>query len=506
MRLRIVFSALPLFLLASELSSQWISIRTIPVIASNQTEFQPSLGRGMGNLSIAFDDSLGGHFVNPAKASQLKGITLFTSPSRNSWSNENGRAVFAAGGSSFYPGASINSIPFGGFFKSDNYFGGIMVAYQGYTGERSFSNFNTIGRPAGFYQIDAKKTDVGNNTYLHGLFGMSIPNTRLSVALSGSWGKFGAIDGVNLLYPGAFDLKQDGEAWEAKFGAVGEMTDGDRLEFVAGRSIYKATHEVGYINFPFFWQNDLITNSIRTEINIDETKEWLMYACYLRPINKFWKVGASLSVNWKDHPKIPNYSLANIPRDPGTSVAYNIGFGANWSNSNSILGFEYIYEPIITNTWAEAGEQMLPPPNQNLPPNFKAIENFFSFYNHIIRIGHQWQSKLEWLDFRFGVQLHFYKYNMNQNDNIRRTAREFSTDWLEITSSGGLSANLGNIRLMYTVQLVFGNGMVGTASSGVTPSDAWARTADFLPAPSAELVVEKITLVTQQLTFVYQLK
>ena len=95
---------------------------------------------------------------------------------------------------------------------------------------------------------------------------------------------------------------------------------------------------------------------------------------------------------------------------------------------------------------------------------------------------------------------------MNQNDNIRRTARVFSTDWLETTASGGLTASLGNIKLMYTLQLVFGNGMVGTASFRTTAFDAGARNADFLPAPSANLVVDKITLVTQQLTFVYQLE
>ncbi len=503
MRLRIVFYMLLLLPLTSELFAQWISIRTVPVIASNQSEFQPSLSRGMGNLSIAFDDPFGAQFINPAKASLMKGIMLFTSPSQNSWRNEDGQPVSAGGGSSFYPGVSINSIPFGGFFRSDNYFGGIMIAYQGYTGERSQRNFATRGT-ASSSTADIKKTDVGNNTYLYGLFGMSIPNTRLSVAMSGSWGRFGAFDGVNLLYPGALDIKQDGEAWEAKFGAVGELPHGDRLEFVAGRSIYKATHEVSYSNFSWFWSDPLNTNFLRTEINKDETKEWLMYARYVRPINSFWNVGASFSVNWKDHPKIPNYSLANIPRDPGISVAYNIGVGTNWSNSKSLWGFEYIYEPITTNTWAEAGEQILQPPNQNLSSNFKTIENFFNFYNHIIRIGHQSQSKWKWLDYRFGVQFHFYKYKLNQNDNIRRTARMFSTDWLETTASGGFTANLGNIRLMYTLQLVFGNGMVGTASMR-TFADG-ARTADFLPAPSANLVVDNIILVTQQLAFVYQLE
>lgn len=504
MRLRIVFPALLLFLFTSGLFAQWISIRTVPVIASNQSEFQPSLARGMGNLSIAFDDSLGSQFINPAKASRLNGITLFTSPSRNSWSNNDGRPVFAGGSSSFYPGTSINSIPIGGFFRSDNYFGGIMVAYQGYSGERLQRNFFMNG-PANSSIVDVKRTDVGNNTYSYGLFGISIPNTRLSVAVSGSWGKFGAIDGVNLLYPGAMDLKQDGEAWEAKFGVVGELADGDRLEFVAGRSIYKAIHEVSYSDFSLRWWDPQSANIVRTEINKDETKEWLMYTRYVRPINSFWNVGASLSVNWKDHPKIPNYNLANIPRDPGISVAYNIGVGANWSNGKSLWGFEYIYEPITTNTWAEAGEQILPPPNQYLSPNFKTVENFFSFYNHIIRIGHQSQSKWEWLDYRFGVQFHFYRYNMNQNDNIRHTARVFSTDWLETTASGGLTASLYNIRLMYTLQLVFGNGMVGTASASIA-FGAGTRTNDFLPAPSANLIVDKIILVTQQLTFVYQIE
>ena len=36
--------------------SQGINLRTVPLIAGNQSDFYPSLSRGMGNLSIAFDD------------------------------------------------------------------------------------------------------------------------------------------------------------------------------------------------------------------------------------------------------------------------------------------------------------------------------------------------------------------------------------------------------------------------------------------------------------------
>jgi hypothetical protein len=126
-----------------------------------------------------------------------------------------------------------------------------------------------------------------------------------------------------------------------------------------------------------------------------------------------------------------------------------------------------------------------------------------------VRVGHSSAAKLEWLDYRFGAQLHFYNYKLHQIDNIARTTRNFATDWLETTLSGGLTARIGSLRLMYTLQLILGNGLVGTA----TPRFAFAadggvirNMANFLPAPSGDLVVDGITLVTQQLVFVYVLE
>ena len=65
MKPRVLLSA-AFLTLTKPLFAQWISIRTVPVIASNQGEFQPSIARGMGNLSIAFEDPLADPFVNPA--------------------------------------------------------------------------------------------------------------------------------------------------------------------------------------------------------------------------------------------------------------------------------------------------------------------------------------------------------------------------------------------------------------------------------------------------------
>jgi len=84
MKTNSLFFAFLFLTLTRLLIAQSIHIRTVPVIASNQSEIHPSLARGMGNLAIAFDDPLADPFVNPAKASLLQGINLFSAPTRNS--------------------------------------------------------------------------------------------------------------------------------------------------------------------------------------------------------------------------------------------------------------------------------------------------------------------------------------------------------------------------------------------------------------------------------------
>ncbi len=507
MKERILLSALTLLVIAPALFAQAIHIRTVPVIASNQSDFQPSLARGMGNLSIAFDDPLGDPFINPAKAYRLMGVTIFSSPTRNSWSNEDGRPVTTTLGSSSYPGASISSIPFGGYFSSGKIFGGGLVAYQGYNAKRSSPN---VWWDPLSLQKPTMRTDLGTNTYIFGMFGYRFPNSNVSIAASVSWGDFGAMDGVNLLYPGSYDIKQNGWAREYKLGILGELTERDQLEFVVARTLLRARHEVTY-PLPIRFAEDRVTPlpmSYRTEINRDESNGWIMHGGYTRLLGQGWRIGGMLAVNWKDHPKIPNYALANIPRDPGTSIAYNIGFGVAQNGQRSTWGFEYVYEPITSNTWAEAGEGVNPGPSP-LPANFKTVENFFDFSNHIFRIGLHSKTNLDWLDYRLGAQLHFYKYDLNQNDNIRRTSRSFEQDWAETTLTGGLNVRFSNVQLMYTLQLILGNGMVGTVGGWVatrTASGDFALEKDFLVAPSGKLLVDKIPLITQQITFVFKLE
>ena len=480
------------FMLTNLAYSQEIHIRTVPLAASNQSDFQPSLSRGMGNLSIAFDDPLSDPFSNPAKASRLQGVNLFFSPTRNSWSNEEGSILSSNNGSSKYKGTGINSLPFGLFLKKDNFFAGGLIAYQSYSSERSTNNF--IWNNLAWH--DPEKKDVGDNTYLFGLMGTYIPDLKVSIAGSVSWSDFKALDGVNLLYPGSTDIKQDGWAVNYKFGLTGEISERDQIDFVVGRSIFRSTHEIFY-EYPI-WSD--VMYPYREELNKDESNSWVVHTKYNHNINDEWKIGAILIINWKEHPKIPNYSLANIPRDPGNSTAYNLGMGCVYSGERTTLGLEYVYEPITSYTWAEAGE------NFPFSSEFKTVENFFDFYNHILRAGLNTRTDYSWLSFRLGAQLHFYKYILKQDDNIRMTSRNADENWLETTLSGGLTFKFSNVQVLYSLQVILGNGMVGTVTVWPTRfavEDA-ARN-DFLIAPYGDLVVDEIPLVTQQISLIYNL-
>jgi hypothetical protein len=477
--------------------SQEIHIRTVPLAANNQSDFQPSLSRGMGNLSIAFDDPLSDPFTNPAKASKLQGVNLFFSPTRNSWSNEEGSILFSNSGSSKYKGTGINSLPFGLFLKKDNFFAGGLITYQSYSSERSTNDNLWLD----LSRNNTEKNDIGDNTYLFGLIGTYFPELKISLAGSISWSDFEAIDGVNLLYPGSSDINQDGWAVNYKFGLTGELSEQDQLDFVVGRSIFKSSHEVIYDN-PIWFLADVRPgmSMYRTELNKDESNSWVVHTKYNHNINNKWRVGTVFIVNWKEHPKIPNYSLANIPRDPGNSTAYNIGAGFTYSGERTTIGLEYIYEPISSYTWAEAGEDFV------FTSKFKTVENFFDFYNHIFRAGLNSRTEYDWLSFRLGVQLHFNKYNLKQDDNIFRTSRTADENWLETTLCGGLTFKFSNIQMLYSLQVILGNGMVGAEGNGITRTfieDAVRN--DFIIAPYGDLVVDEIPLVTQQISFVYNL-
>ena len=73
-------AVLALALAAAPAPAQLVTPRTVPVFQDEQFEIYPSSRPGFAGVFIALDDTLNDPFVNPAKGTRLRGLTITTAP------------------------------------------------------------------------------------------------------------------------------------------------------------------------------------------------------------------------------------------------------------------------------------------------------------------------------------------------------------------------------------------------------------------------------------------
>ena len=95
--------------------AQLISLKTVPLSTGDQFLIFPSQYLGMGGISIAVDDPYLDPFVNPAKASRVKGAIFYASPTFYTVSEGFG---------------SARTLPLGAILNSGNIFGGLYLTLQ----------------------------------------------------------------------------------------------------------------------------------------------------------------------------------------------------------------------------------------------------------------------------------------------------------------------------------------------------------------------------------------
>ncbi|MCH8838548.1 MAG: hypothetical protein IIA60_12250, partial [Candidatus Marinimicrobia bacterium] len=94
-------------------AGQTISVKTLPLIATQQFNLAPSYNAGMGGISIALDDDLADGFLNPARITALDRNLFYLAPYRDSWSQ---RQDFGGGlptTGSTIQGSMVQAIPVG---------------------------------------------------------------------------------------------------------------------------------------------------------------------------------------------------------------------------------------------------------------------------------------------------------------------------------------------------------------------------------------------------------
>ncbi len=464
-------------------AAQLIALKTVPVAAGDQFLIFPSHNFGMGSLSIAVDDSLHDPFVNPAKTSRLPGSVVFATPTYYSISNDAGNA---------------KTLPAGALFNAKGWFGSGLVALQQLEAEEFFGPVRVADIWPGPSNALSDRSATNKYAYLN--FGRQLP---AGLALAGSvfYSDLSAVDGVEHLYATAIHIDQSGEMADFRIGLTKEFGGGRVLEALVLHNRFDMNHDVVYLE----WELVDSTNwewrqSRRDEHNRDVTRTWGVHLGYVQPVGTSgWRVGGIFTANRKDHPKIPNYELVNIPRDPGHSTAFDIGVGFARMAEHTTFGIDIVFQPAFSDTWAEAEAPIETVNGDTIPTGGKTIENSFRFSNAFVNLGVA--QAIGPAQFQLGLQVRAYDYHLDQWDNVEDTTRRQDEQWMEWMPTWGASVRFAQLELRYQGRITSGTGRPGVAWTDIAAEAAAdaALANDIVVAPSGPLTLQDATVMTHQL-------
>ncbi len=473
-------------------SSQTIPIKTVPLATGSQYLLFPSQSLAIGGVSISMYDPWGDPYLNPASPAGIEGIRLVASPMYYGITMMTGTSGESSG----------RTLPLGILFQSGDYFGGLTWARQSISPENggSFSVAPSIAPSFGLPTLRSRSGSSHINTYTFGTLGYKFPGTQWSIGASVLWGDLTMIDGIQHLYPGAEAIQPSGSVAEYRIGVNGTL-EGDRtLQMILSHQKTDMKHMITRVRWISPTDDPWLTIPVFTdEIERDHTTGYGIRVSYHQPLNSEWRMGGTAVGNWKSHPKIPNYELMNIPRDPGHSFASQMGIGLSRHGKKGMVGFDLLYEPIASDTWAEADAPVTTISGSRIPIGGKTIENTFSFYNYIVRVGVR--SAGETSQLSAGINFHRIKYYLKQINHVEEIVRRQKEEWTEFTFSAGLGFHLFGARVHYLGLLTTGTGRPGIGGGRVW--DALASgpgRSDFLVAPSGILSLDEAFVVSHQIT------
>lgn len=471
---------------AGPLEAQLIGIRTIPVAAGDQFLLVPSKTMGMGGVSIAIDDSLGDPFQNPAAGARLGESLVFGAPTFYSVTNHAG---------------SARSLPVGALFGGRRWFGGGALALQQLRpGAEQFW-------AAPLLEADASLIWPGpqpvlksqNNLYATGFLGFRLPGDKVAIGAGAFLADLNGMDGVEHLYGFAQQIDQFGSVRDLRLGLLASLAGGRSLEATVLHNRFRMTHDVTYVDWVLIdsttWTWEPQT---RVETNLDRTNTWGLHLRYTQPLASGWRVGAIFTGNRKLHPKIPNYDLMNIPRDPGGTWAYNVGAGVSRRSGPAAFALDVIYEPAWSHTWAEAEEPTPKAGGGTIGVGEMTVKNRFAFSNALVRMGVS--RDIDKVGLALGLQVRAIDYELQQADLVAGTSRRQNESWMEWMPTWGMEVRFPEFRIAYQGRATMGTGRPGVAWGPATLGRAedLAVATDIVVAPGAPLTLQEATVITHQ--------
>jgi hypothetical protein len=472
-------------------AAQLINLKTVPVAAGDQFLILPSENLGMGGPRIALADAWLDPWVNPGKGAVTAASQVFATPTFYSVGQNAG---------------SAGTLSAGGLFGGRNAFGGALVALQQLKGGQPF--FGPV--PLAEFSVlppDALSERSATNKYGAVLAGTRLPG-GVAVGASALFSDLNGVDGVEHLYALAADIDQSGSMTDVRLGATKDLANGGLLEGVALYNHYDVTHDVRYIDWVLVdsttWQWEARE---RLETNVDRTDTWGLHLGFRRPVGtQGWQVGGILTGNYKDHPKIPNYEIVNIPRDPGHSTALNIGVGIARRSAGITVGMDIVYEPAWSSTWALAGADTINADGDTIRVGERTVENEFRFSNARVNFGAGYETGPA--AFQLGLGVRANDYHLDQWDNVADETRRQDEQWMEWTPSWGVRVRLEGFEIRYFGRVTTGTGRPGVAWTGAVAergADA-ALANDIVVPPGGPLTLQEADVWTHQFSIAVPIK
>jgi len=483
-------------------SGQTISVKTLPLIMTQQFTLAPSYNAGMGGISIALDDNLADGFLNPARLTALDKNLLYLAPYRDSWSERREPSGWWVPTGNTFQGSMVQALP-AGAVKHTRIAGGRIRLTTGLalsfeqlrhrSHNRQFWDPET-GRWNGPLQMSAV------NWPLSGVVALRFPSKGLSVGVGMDAVTLHGVDGIPLLYPGATELRQNGKLAQYRLGISIDRPEETRLDFLLFHKRYHMVQDAVY-----GWQTDIH--------NKDEERSWLVQIKDRFPLEDGAQMGVELTGQWKWHPKIPDYPAPeiSIPRDPGITKAGRIGVGFSNREGKLLAAIDVALEIIDSRTWGDTTAPVTTDAGKIIEAGDPLFKNDYFFSNAVIRLGAEYQINKQ-LRVQGGWSTRLYSMDYYHEDYVtgEKITATPQNEWKEPALTGGFIADMGRMEWIFQTSKRTGTGM--PAQEGQWPwwgirtlvDVAWAA-GDIL-APPTGMAFEKTPVVMYRLTVVYWLE
>ncbi|HUF50582.1 MAG TPA: hypothetical protein VMN60_07115 [Longimicrobiales bacterium] len=475
--LRTLIAMLLPLAVAGDLTAQHIALKTVPIPAGEQFLILPTSTLGMAGVYIAHDDELGDPFSNPARGALLAaGLRLLALPTIY------GEASGSVGG---------RSLPVAVMVPGQRVFGTLAFALQQVDNPDRFTWF------AAEQSGSVIQDNSSSNVYVQGTLGLKL-SERTAVGASLYHADLDAVDAVNLLYGRSVAINQSGGMTEVRLGAVHDFGGERRLDAIVLRNNVDMKHDVMYQEWTWRQQDPPLVRTWN-ELNEDRTETWGAHLRWVQPIGEHGaRLGAVATVNTKSHPKIPNYNIVNIPRDPGNSTAFIFGAGLTTREGPSTFSMELQYEPGRSHTWAYA-DTIIPTPAGTLQPGDKTIDNQFRFGSWNLAFGIDREGEKTGL--QLGLRLREFRYSLDQHNYLTALRRETNESWLEWSPSWSGVVKFPEFELRYSGRFT-AKGWPNSRGCFFVCEDRAVAPAgpDFVIGPTAPVTLPEFRVTTHRLT------